>query len=598
MCLDTRPLIAAPVAIRCFSLNQAPLTVTPPTVAPGATYVVTNPSGGALPAQIDCEIAGAGTEGTLQRNLIDVSGNVPLHLGNKFGSMLLERCDALSCKDTFRYTTTAINVGPVPMVVDGLDFTFNNVTGSLLSQLQPNPVPVAASASVITAVEVDLCDGRRNCASAVVTADPPNGNMCQDTTELCVQYPLLPPVVNPPPPNPTVTPPVPTPPSPTVPLSCPIEIATRCVIAGTGENAGQDCSTPINFAEPCLSRPTEAIMLFNGGSCAQSQNIQNALFNCTDVGTVPTADGAQVHILVTDIKGQGIVYFDGLVGVGDFFPLRDGTERFEADQFITISTPDKSAILQLVRYHSSCSQNLELNNKFGSLQLVSFFNDVQGNVTSFNVLEFSLSIDVPISVSGERVQLTRLVADTNFAGSIDLTSQVTGQTASNTGTVAVTLSGTIDTSERREYVIRFDIAGVRASDGAICSGMTTLTFQAGNLPGPPPPPTIGPPPSAMGSMGTGAGELPTSMGGSMSSMGTNVGELPGGGSQINQGTTGSMGGTGGTGSMGSTGTTGSVTGTTGGGTTTTGSMSSGGSMSNMATESTGTMRRRRRLFAW
>jgi hypothetical protein len=316
-------------------------------------------------------------------------------------------------------------------------------------------------------------------------------------------------------------------------------------------------------------------MLFNGGGCGQSANIQDSTkFQCRDVGVVPSVVGSEAHILVTDIKGQGIIYFDGIVRVGDFFPLRDGTERFEADQFITISTPDQRTVLQEIQYHSSCSQNLELNNKFGSLQLVSFFNEVQGNVTSFNVLEFSLDIDVPITVLGERVQLTRLIANTNFAGPIDLTSQVAGQTATNDGTIAVTLSGSINTAERREYVIQFDIAGIRASDGAVCVGMNTLAFQAGNVPGSNPPPIVQPPSPSMGSMGGSMTEISEAPPGSMTegSMGM-VSEAP---------MTGSMGTSTGEEGMGEAGedTTAEV-----------GSMSSMGS-------GEGSMRRRRRLFAW
>jgi hypothetical protein len=114
---------------------------------------------------------------------------------------------------------------------------------------------------------------------------------------------------------------------------------------------------------------------------------------------------------------------------------------------------------------------------------------VQGNVTCFNVLEFSLNIKVPIEVTGESVTLTSLVAVTSFAGTIDLTPQVVGQVVTSDGTIAVTLSGTIDTTTRKDYTIMFTIEGVRA-DGAICFGTNTLTFQAGNVPGAARPPSV------------------------------------------------------------------------------------------------------------
>jgi hypothetical protein len=57
-CQDFAPLIAAPVNIRCSSEAQVPLIVTPPTVPPFGTYLVTAPGGGAPPPGIDCEVAG------------------------------------------------------------------------------------------------------------------------------------------------------------------------------------------------------------------------------------------------------------------------------------------------------------------------------------------------------------------------------------------------------------------------------------------------------------------------------------------------------------------------------------------------------------
>jgi hypothetical protein len=327
------------------------------------------------------------------------------------------------------------------------------------------------------------------------------------------------------------------------------------------------------------------------------------------------------------------VYFDGVVNVGDFYRLDDGGERFEADQFITVSTADQSAVLQEVQYHSSCSQNLELKNRFGASQLVAYFNAVQGNVTCFNVLEFSLNIDVPIEVSGQTVTLTSLVAMTNFAGTIDLTNQVTGQTVGAGGNIVVTLSGTIDTTTRREYTMMFTIEGVRG-DGVPCFGVSTLTFEAGNVPGAALPPSLPVPTSAGGgSMGSTGGGTPTgggttggttptgggSTGGTTPTGGGSTGGTTptpgtptGGGTTIvvptsGGGSTGSMGTSSGgsTGSMGTSsgGSTGSM-GTTSSGTSTStsSSMSSGGtstgSMSSMTTAGSGEGRKRRRLFAW
>ena len=94
-------------------------------------------------------------------------------------------------------------------------------------------------------------------------------------------------------------------------------------------------------------------MLFNGGGCEQSDNIQELAFTCEDFnGGPPTNLGDEVHIFITDSAGNGMVYFDGIVRVGDFFPLNAGGQLFADDQFITISTPDQGTTLQGADHHS------------------------------------------------------------------------------------------------------------------------------------------------------------------------------------------------------------------------------------------------------
>ena len=336
---------------------------------------------------------------------------------------------------------------------------------------------VGQSIEVEQKIEANICSGKKFCGSFSANTNPPDGNTCEDADEFCFQLPA-PDALPPPPPSPTMNP------------VCPLDVAADCVITDNTASNGLECSSPIVGVEPCLARPTSATMLFNGGNCDQSDNVQELKFTCQDSnGGPPTEFGQEAHILVTDIKGNGIVYFDGIVPVGSFFPLNDGGERFEADQFVTISTPDRSTVLQEVQYHSSCSQNLELKNRFGASQLVGFFNDVQGNVTCFNTFEFSLGIDVPITVTGETVTLTSMIVETNFAGVVDLTPQVAGQVAGAGGSVVVTLSGEIDTSNRREYLLVFNLEGVR-EDGTICTGFSQVLFEAGNVPGAPRPPSF------------------------------------------------------------------------------------------------------------
>jgi len=258
------------------------------------------------------------------------------------------------------------------------------------------------------------------------------------------------------------------------------------VIAGDGASAGLPCDTPTLGIEPCLERPTGATMLFNGGGCEQSDNTQELKFTCEDLnGGPPVNEGDQAYIIVTDIKGNGITYFEGLVAVGETFPINDNNERFEADMFIMIFSPDQSTPLQMVQFHSSCSQNLELKNRFGASQLVEFMNELQGTVSCFVTFSFAIQITVPISATGSQtILLTSLTAMTNFAGDLDLTDQVEGQTIGpGSSPVLVTLEGTIDASEQMRYTLMFNIEGVVEATGQPCTGMDMLSFLAGNVPG-------------------------------------------------------------------------------------------------------------------
>jgi hypothetical protein len=271
------------------------------------------------------------------------------------------------------------------------------------------------------------------------------------------------------------------PPSSMPTAACIIELNSNCTIAN-GTSAGEACDNSPFFIEPCLARPTAATMLYNGGTCDQSDNRQLLKFTCEDQnGGPPTQEGAQSHIIVTDIKGNGIVYFDGLVGVGENFRLNDDNQRFQADMLITISSTDQSTVLQIVQYHSSCSSNLELKNRFGASQPIQFFNDVQGNVTCFGTLSFDLDIQVPFTiVGGSSITLETMTTVTNFAGIIDLTDQVQGTTVFPGDIVTVTLTATIDASERRRYTLLTTITGTANPGGNTCIGTEFESFFAGS----------------------------------------------------------------------------------------------------------------------
>jgi len=192
-----------------------------------------------------------------------------------------------------------------------------------------------------------------------------------------------------------------------------------------------------------------------------------------------------VHDGVT--QGQGITYFSGVVEPGQFFVLNDNGYRFEPKQIITFRSSDQQALLQRVQYRSDCSTDFGLSSIVGACILAGFINDVQGEVTAFARFDLDVDIDVPLVVSGGAfVNLTSMLLATNFAGLIDLTGQVAGVTIEPSGTVAVTLAGTVDWSQEQTYSFEYQVEGVRIADDFPCFGTGILEFTAGN---PPPPGT-------------------------------------------------------------------------------------------------------------
>jgi hypothetical protein len=528
------------VTILCRDANviTTGLVVEPPTIPLGGVFTISAPSGN-LPEKVDCIILDS-AETQLQQIVIDTSGDVSLNLRDEFGAFTLLACGdsgvggVQSCLETLSYTIDINNVGTVGMEVSIAEFIFDGVTTSFVSDIDTNISP-GKSSTVETRQTIDLCVVAEYCAEIKVVANPPNGNECQDTDQYCFQVsqlppaPIVAPAVVPPasvPSAPVPTPrnlPVPVPepvpviqipaktpvapapapvpasapipqPNPPVkppaPASCVLEVSTTCVIAGSSSSAGKSCDTPSLGIEPCLERPLQITMLYNGGDCSQSDNDQLLKFTCADSnGGPPTAEGATSYIIVTDIRGMGITYFQGTVPIGSQYILGDGVNRVEADMLINIFSTDRTTLLQSVQYHSSCSSTLELKNRFGASQIVQYYNTLQGNVSCFADFSFSADIEVPISAGAGNVTLTSLVANTNFAAQIDLTGQVAGVVVSPGDTVQVNLQGTIDASIRRMYVIMFEILGVKSS-GTVCTGSDTLSFEAGNIPGAPSPASL------------------------------------------------------------------------------------------------------------
>lgn len=154
----------------------------------------------------------------------------------------------------------------------------------------------------------------------------------------------------------------------------------------TGHVCSSDAILP--RVDECTSRPTELELKYNGGDCAQSDNRQAfGQSSCTDYnGGPPSTGSVYVHILDEKISND---YFLGTVlEVGDFLQVIDGGEKLSADINIRVFADESgytnwtpgdetdAALLQIIKFHTSCSKGtLFLKDKFGAFQVTMFNND-------------------------------------------------------------------------------------------------------------------------------------------------------------------------------------------------------------------------------
>jgi len=127
----------------------------------------------------------------------------------------------------------------------------------------------------------------------------------------------------------------------------------------------------------CEQRPYKFVFKYTGHACAQSSNFQPDKFTCTGKSIIADANRKGAYLVFSEKEknnnNAGIVLFQGWVKTGNKFEFDNGGDKFPADMDVNIySGDDKKFLLQSVRFHSSCSQNLFINDSFGAVELFGF----------------------------------------------------------------------------------------------------------------------------------------------------------------------------------------------------------------------------------
>ncbi len=296
-----------------------------------------------------------------------------------------------------------------------------------------------------------------------------------------------------PPPTPEVITPEPTATAPTIPPTmapteeCDIAIDVDCVPDDANVNA-TTCEALPPLVTICEQRPTWMQFKYYGGDCNQSANMQSEKFFCTDFAPIPQDPEAEVYLTATGRNDAEEIFFAGNVKINDLYNVTDPSgNRLPADMNLTVYESEGGTILQRVQYHSSCSQNLFLKDRYGASQLVAFFNELQGLVDCFITSNFTFTIQNNGTLPAT---LDSLVALTTPFGPFDLTDEVLAQEIDVGETFIVTLPVVIDLSVRQRYTVLATITGT-FTGSAPCSSSDFLDFIAGNAL-PPSIPTLAP----------------------------------------------------------------------------------------------------------
>lgn len=272
------------------------------------------------------------------------------------------------------------------------------------------------------------------------------------------------------------------------PPECVLELALDC----------PDCIRPNTTVENCVARPLEITMLFAGGDCNMSRNCQEDKFICEDFnGGPPHGYGDLAYIKALDTDEEQ-VFFEGWVPVGSLYIMQNNFERFPADQIIKVyssDAADEASLQQMVQYHSSCSQNLDLLNRFGSQVIWGWYNEEQGNITGATNFDFGVSVDLPIDAveyGGEDFTVTGLtivVSSTPTAIGVfefppvtyDLTDSVVGTTVASGSSLDADLSIDLNMAVEQEYTFLITMTAETAS-GVECTANELIQFTAGGSP--------------------------------------------------------------------------------------------------------------------
>ena len=451
------------------------------------------------------------TQGSSNFNLSDQISNPILAPGQTSTAIFQEMVDL--CNPRVLNTTVNIEAEPSCFAQEVYQVVINPSTGAPTAAMTsaPSIAPISAtgqptvrSAPIASSQPtIRSTNGPSSLPTAFSTSSPTQGATLAPTMSAGNPAPFASPSPAPIPsntPNPTrfvVNPgpssvPTPSPNSTTTgpTASCELILTIGCLPPFNGA----DCNHIPKLLTQCLAPASKMVMRYNGGNCQGSFNIQpDTVFKCQDnQGGPPVQTGTLSYIVATSSGGTPEEYFAGFVAVGDDFTLRAAKTMGNLTN-IVIYNPNGSSdpntvlaagdVLENITFSTSCSDNLFLSDRFGAVQLVEFVNKQQGNVTFFQNITLTFTVQLPGSVQQGATDLTGLIVTSNLGveggETKNLSQLVLGSRVTPSTPVTVKEQYVIDLIQRKRYTTSAKVFG-QSTQGARCTGANQYQFRAGN----------------------------------------------------------------------------------------------------------------------
>ena len=87
-----------------------------------------------------------------------------------------------------------------------------------------------------------------------------------------------------------------------------------------------------------------------------------------ELSTLGSDDEGTVFIQIFN-KDEENVIWEGSVGNGESFAVTNAGDKFDSETHIKLFDFEGGALLQDIEFHTSCSQPLAINERFGSITL-------------------------------------------------------------------------------------------------------------------------------------------------------------------------------------------------------------------------------------